>query len=200
MFGRITNWVIKAYHGVLRYVLRRSPPLDYQWVTDRIAVGAEIRSPENMAKMAKTGFTHIISAQEDVDDPKLAHPYGIKVHWEPFLDDYKPKPPEHFARAVAFAKEALQDPNTRMYIHCYAGVHRGPLLTLAVLRSLGHTSGEATFLIKSARRVADFPEVYLRSLDAYFAAQNGEADTPGQSEASVFPRESEKSRARSGER
>lgn len=170
MFGRLTNLAIRGYHTALRRALRRNPPLDYQFVTNRIAVGAEIRSPTNMATMAEAGFTHVISLQEDVNDPALAAPHGIKVHWERILDDYQPKGPEHFDRVVRFAEAALQDPNSKLYIHCYAGVHRGPLMTLAVLRALGHTSGEAMFLIKSARRLADFPEVYLKSLDAYFAS------------------------------
>lgn len=169
MLGRLTNLGIRGYHTVLRRILRRNPPLDYQFVTERIAVGAEIRSPSNMQKMADAGFTHIISMQEDVNDPELAAPHGIEVHWERILDDYEPKAPEHFDRVVKFAEVALQDPDNKLYIHCYAGVHRGPLMTLAVLRSLGHTTGEAMFLIKSARRVADFPEVYLKSLDRYFA-------------------------------
>ena len=168
MFGRLTNLMIRGYHAFFRRVLRRNPPLDYQFVTDRIAVGAEIRSPNNMAKINRAGFTHIISMQEDVDDAFMADLYGIKVHWEKILDDYEPKPPEHFARVVAFAKEALSDPKAKIYLHCYAGVHRGPLMTLAVLRSLGYSTREGIFLIKSARRVADFPDVYLKSLDAYF--------------------------------
>lgn len=169
MLGRLTNYALRAHHAIYRRILRKNPPLDYQLVTDRIGVGAEIRTPTNMAAIASAGFTHIISMQEDVDDGAMAEPHGIKVHWERILDDYEPKAPEHFARVVAFAREALADPSTKLYLHCYAGVHRGPLMTLAVLRSLGHSSGEAQFLIKSARHVADFPEVYLKSLDEYFA-------------------------------
>ncbi len=168
MFGRLRNLVIRGYHAFIRRILRKSPPLDYHFVTDRIAVGAEIRSPGNMAKINRAGFTHIISMQEDVDDGFMAEPYGIKVHWERIHDDYQPKAPEHFARVVEFAQEALGDPKAKLYIHCYAGVHRGPLMTLAVLRSLGYSTREGIFLIKSARRVADFPDVYLKSLDAYF--------------------------------
>lgn len=169
MLGRLTNLTLRAYHAVYRRILRKNPPLDYQMVTDRIGVGAEIRTPANMARIAAAGFTHIVSMQEDVDDGAMAAPYGIQVHWERILDDYEPKAPEHFARVVAFARETLSDPTAKLYLHCYAGVHRGPLMTLAVLRSLGHTSGEAQFLIKSARKVVDFPEVYLKSLDEYFA-------------------------------
>jgi predicted protein tyrosine phosphatase len=169
MLGRLTNYALRAHHAIYRRILRKNPPLDYQMVTDRIGVGAEIRTPENMARIAQAGFTHIISMQEDVDDGAMAAPHGIQVHWERILDDYEPKAPEHFARVIAFAQQALADPEAQLYFHCYAGVHRGPLMTLAVLRSLGHTSGEAQFLIKSARRVADFPEVYLKSLDEFFA-------------------------------
>lgn len=180
MLGRLTNLAVRAHHAVYRLILHKNPPLDFQMVTDWIGVGAEIRTPENMAKIAQAGFTHIISMQEDVDDAILATPYGIKVHWERILDDYEPKAPEHFARVVAFARQALDEPASKIYLHCYAGVHRGPLMTLAVLRSLGHSSGEAQFLIKSARHVADFPQVYLKSLDEYFAtaaAYDGQTGT-----------------------
>src|SRR5215470_12390233 len=100
--------------------------MDITWLTDRIAVGGGIWSAENMAKVAKEGITHIIDMQIEFDDTPLAVEHGIEVLWNPTDDDFEPKPPELFERGVEFAKKALDESETKLFIHCAAGVHRAP--------------------------------------------------------------------------
>jgi protein-tyrosine phosphatase len=141
--------------------------MDMTWLTDRIAVGGGIWKDDNMAEVSQAGVTHIIDMQIEFDDTELAKPYGIEVLWNPIDDDFQPKPPEILQRGVEFATDALDQDGTKLYIHCAAGVHRAPMMTLAVLCSMGWTQEAALNLIEKLRPVADFADVYVRSVERF---------------------------------
>ena len=145
--------------------------MDMTWVTGRIAVGGGIWSPENMAEVAKAGVTHIIDMQIEFDDTPLAGKHGIQILWNATDDDFQPKPPELFRRGVEFAVEALDQAGTKLFIHCAAGVHRAPMMTLAVLCSLSWKMGDAMRLIEARRPVVDFADVYVRSVERFLEQQ-----------------------------
>lgn len=148
----------------------RSAPgrrMDLTWITDRVAVGGGIWNEKNMMDVVRAGVTHIIDMQIEFDDRPLAEPYGIKVLWNPTDDDFQPKPPELFERGVQFAVEALDGEDGRLFIHCAAGVHRAPMMALAVLGSTGWKLGEAMDLIEARRPTADFADVYVDSVERY---------------------------------
>lgn len=137
------------------------------WVTGRIAVGGGIWTAENMASVARAGVTHIIDMQIEFDDTPLAERHGIEVLWNPTDDDFQPKGPGVFQRGVEFARRALDGDGTKLLIHCAAGVHRAPMMALAVLSSLGWSLGEAIQLIEARRPVADFADVYVQSVEKF---------------------------------
>ncbi len=141
--------------------------MDMTWVTDRIAVGGGIWNAENMAEVARAGVTHIVDMQSEFDDTALAEPHDLRVLWNPVDDDFQPKPPEVFQRGVEFVQEALDQEDSKVFIHCAAGVHRAPMMTLAVLCSLGGKLHEAMQLIEGKRPVADFAEVYVESVERF---------------------------------
>lgn len=141
------------------------------WVTARIAVGGGIWTAENMAAVVRAGVTHILDMQIEFDDTVLAQPYGIKVLWNPTDDDFQPKPPEVFQRGVEFALEALEEEGTKLFIHCAAGVHRAPMMALAVLCSLSWKLGQAMQLIEAKRPMVDFADVYVNSVERFLEQQ-----------------------------
>ncbi len=151
---------------------RRRFGMDITWLDDRIAVGGGIWSPENMAKVSLAGITHIIDMQIEFDDTPLAEPHGIAVLWNPVDDDFEFKPPEVFKCGVKFALEALEDPKAKLFIHCAAGVHRAPMMTLALLGVMGWTVDDAMDLIEAKRPVADFAEVYVRSVEEFLKGRS----------------------------
>jgi len=53
-----------------------------------------------------------------------------------------------------------------------AGVHRGPLVALAILATLGLTLRDARGLIQARRPQADFPQPYLESVEEFLADWN----------------------------
>jgi protein-tyrosine phosphatase len=143
--------------------------MDMTWITDRLAVGGGIWTEEKMSEVARSGVTHIIDMQMEFDDTELAGPYGIRVLWNPIDDDFRPKPPEVFQRGVAFALETLDEPGAKLYIHCAAGVHRAPMMSLAVMCALGWKLEEAQALLQARRPVADFADVYVQSVEDFLS-------------------------------
>jgi protein-tyrosine phosphatase len=117
-----------------------------------------------MEELAQAGVTHVLNMQVEFDDRPLAEPHGIRVQWNPTDDDFLPKPPELLRRGVEFALEALDDPEARIYVHCAAGVHRAPMMTLAVLCALEWEIEAAMVLIETRRPVVDFADVYVESV------------------------------------
>ena len=148
--------------------------MDMTWVTSRIAVGGGIWTDDKMIEVVRAGVTHIIDMQIEWDDTKLAAPYGIKVLWNPTDDDFRPKPPELLQRGVDFAIEALDDAESKVFIHCAAGVHRAPMMTLAVLRALGFGLQDAMDMIQSRRAVVDFADVYIASVEEFIRSYRAE--------------------------
>lgn len=141
--------------------------MDMTWVTDRIAVGGGIWNDDNMAELVRHGVTHIIDMQIEFDDRPLAEPYDVKVLFNPTDDDFMPKPPQLFQAGVDFALEALEVPDGKVYIHCAAGVHRAPMMTLAILRVLGWPLQKAKDLIQERRYVVDLAACYVESVENF---------------------------------
>jgi len=142
------------------------------WVTERIALGGGIWNTRNMGTLAEAGVTHVLNMQIEFDDRPLAQGYGIEVFWNPTDDDFLPKPPELLRRGVEFALGALDDPKARLYVHCAAGVHRAPMMTLAVLCALDWKIDPAMHLIESRRPVVDFADVYVESVRRFLDSRS----------------------------
>jgi protein-tyrosine phosphatase len=124
-----------------------------------------------MAEVARAGVTHIIDMQVEFDDTRLAEPHGIEVLWNAIDDDFQPKSPKVFQRGTDFALGALDQEGTKIFIHCAAGVHRAPMMALALLCSLGWKLKDAMKLIEARRPVVDFADVYVRSVERFVEGQ-----------------------------
>lgn len=146
---------------------REKQLMDMSWISDRLAVGGGIWTGDKMKEVARAGITHIIDMQVEFDDTEIAQPHGIRVLWNPVDDDFQPKPAAVFERGVEFALDALDDSRAKLYIHCAAGVHRAPMMTLAVLRALGWELEDARRLVQTRRPVVDFADVYVQSVEDF---------------------------------
>jgi protein-tyrosine phosphatase len=155
--------------------------MDITWLTDRIAVGGGIWNAENMAQVANAGITHIIDMQIEFDDTPLAEKCGIDVLWNPTDDDFMFKPAPLFESGVEFAQAAMAAEG-KVLIHCAAGVHRGPMMAAALLGTLGWKLEDAMRLIESRRPAADFPEVYVRSMEGFLLGRETDLTTEGTEE------------------
>ena len=145
--------------------------MEITWITERVALGGGIWNAGNMQELAQTGVTHVLNMQLEFDDRPLAEPHGIHVLWNPTDDDFLPKAPELLKRGVDFALEALDNPRARLYIHCAAGVHRAPMMTLAVLCAMEWEMEAAMVLIETRRPVVDFADVYVESVRRFLESR-----------------------------
>jgi protein-tyrosine phosphatase len=146
--------------------------MDMSWVTERIALGGGIWNERNMAELVEAGVTHVLNMQLEFDDRPLAKPLGVDVLWNPTDDDFLPKPPELLQRGVDFAVKALGDEGARLYVHCAAGVHRAPMMTLAVLCAMEWDIEAAMVLIETRRPVVDFADVYVESVRRFLETRS----------------------------
>jgi protein-tyrosine phosphatase len=152
-------------HALLLPLWKRK--MDITWITERIAVGGGIWTDEKMGEVARRGITHIIDMQIEFDDTSLAEPHGIAVLWNPVDDDFRHKSPSVFRRGVEFALQALDGADAKLYIHCAAGIHRAPMMTLAVMGVLGWKTKDAMMLVEARRPVVDFAPVYVESVERF---------------------------------
>jgi protein-tyrosine phosphatase len=151
--------------------------MDLTWVTDRVAVGGGIWVAERMAEVAAAGVTHVIDMQIEFDDTLLGKRAGVEVLWNPVDDDFQPKGREVFERGVRFAMRALEDPEAKLFVHCAAGIHRAPMMALAILCAMGYPLERAKRLIQTKRYVVDFAEVYVRSVEDFLKSYEGAVRT-----------------------
>jgi protein-tyrosine phosphatase len=120
-----------------------------------------------MQELAATGFTHVVNMQAEFDDSSLVNGSGIQLLSNGCEDDFLPKLSDLFWKGVRFTLDALADPNTKVLFHCAAGVHRSPMMLLAVLRVLGFDRRQAIRMIVDARPQATFPPVYIMSVEDF---------------------------------
>ena len=144
---------------------------DLQFITPRLAVGGGIWVRENLEELMRAGITHIINTQAEFDDSTLRRPGddGLRILWLAMDDDFQPKESGHFFQGAKFALEAWEQPEAKVFVHCASGIHRGPMVALALLRVLGYSRRDAIDLLLARRPVADFPPVYLDSVEAFYA-------------------------------
>lgn len=135
------------------------PNLDF--VTDRIATGGDLPQCWEDAVVAVRGWqdlgiTHVIDNRQEWTDEdvvaRLAPEIGYLYNG---VDDAGNGQPDHwFDDGVAWARDALRDPDAKVLSHCHMGINRGPSLTYAILLDQGFDAVEAIDAIRRARPIA----------------------------------------------
>ena len=123
---------------------------DFNFVTERLATGAAIASTADVTQLMVAGITHVIDCREEFNDAPLLAP-NFAYLWDGTFDDGLPKPPTWFKPGIDFALSALDQPKNKVYIHCAAGINRGPSMTYAVLLAFGIDAKTAEAMIRTAR-------------------------------------------------
>ena len=123
--------------------------MDYSFVNNRLAVGGSIENRADVDTLAKQGITHIINCRRHDDSPLLQGEFNY-LH-NATSDDGRPKSVPWFQKSIEFALAGLSCPGTKLYVHCAAGVSRGPSTCYAILRALGMDSDSAEAAIRKVR-------------------------------------------------
>lgn len=130
--------------------------MDMNFITNRIATGATIPDPFGTQFLIRLGITHVINCQAEHCDLPFLVGTNLKYLHCPTHDDGTKKGVEWFGPGIEFGLIALAAPLTKLYVHCMAGINRGPSMAYAIIRAQGLSSRLARKLIKEAR-----PEVGL---------------------------------------
>lgn len=127
-------------------------PLDFDWVTPTLAVGARF-APSDATRLAREhGIVAVVDLRvEACDDERALRRHGIELLHLP-TEDVCAIDDEKIAIGVAWVNERL-DRGARVLVHCHHGIGRSALLALCVLVSRGEAPLDALLRAKDARRV-----------------------------------------------
>lgn len=135
------------------------PNLDF--VTDRIATGGDLPQHwEDAVAVVRgwqdLGITHVIDNRQEWTDEDIVARLAPEIRYlYNGVDDAGNGQPDHwFDDGVAWARDALSGPDTKVLSHCHMGINRGPSLTYAVLLDHGFDPVDAIDAIRSARPIA----------------------------------------------
>lgn len=126
--------------------------MDFDFVTTRVAVGAQICDAADVQQLSDAGINAVVSARDDFDDAPLVNAVpGMHYLWNPVPDSGHTIPAPYWQATLQFVLPLLAQPGYKVLLHCRQGISRGPCTTLAVLMALGLTEASAEQLIRQSR-------------------------------------------------
>jgi protein-tyrosine phosphatase len=152
-----------AQHETI-YATPYLPAFNADWVSERIMAGRNPLSAQDVAWMESQGITHILDLREarEWKPPKFGHialeaiqQRGLhRLHLE-VMDMNAPKA-QTFKSACDFIEEALAQPETKVYVHCRAGMERTAAILIAYhAKTNGITYDEALHELKKGRPILE---------------------------------------------
>jgi dual specificity phosphatase 3 len=130
------------------------PVPDFSEITPRIFTGAAITSAADVDALVSAGVTHVVDARSELDDAPLLGTRTAYL-WNPTNDDGQHKPVDYWAKTLTFALPMFSQPRTKIYLHCAAGVNRGPSNALCVMLAVGWDFDAAVALMHAKRPVVN---------------------------------------------
>jgi protein-tyrosine phosphatase len=145
-------------------------------IQNRLWVGSFVR-PEDVKTLKQMEITGILSLQSDQDvthysvsQKKLLRAYAlaeIELRRIPTADFDKEALAANLPRAVEELEKALAPLWAKIYVHCTAGINRGPTLAAAYLIKCHHLSAREAYDYVTTRRHCS---PYLSTLEEYEAS------------------------------
>jgi len=131
-------------------------------ISDQIVISGDLDEDEDRAvaqlrTWTDAGITHILDTRSEWSDADLVadNAPDVVYGWIGADDAGLPQSDEWFDAGVAFAKEALDDPEAVLLIHCHMGINRGPSMAYRVLLERFWDAIDALDAIRDARPIAD---------------------------------------------
>jgi len=127
------------------------PYLNYDWVTDRILAGRQVLTARDIETLADLGITHVLDLREPLEwtPPHYGtealeeiERLGLQRLHVPIRDTKEPTAADLDA-ADQFLAETLTDANSRVYVHCRAGMERTAAILTAHYARHHHVSYDA---------------------------------------------------------
>lgn len=132
-------------------------------ITDRIWCGGDdyLFDHRENRNLLENGITHVLDCRSEAREDYIWHRISasrIAAAKAPFNyllngtgDDGRKKSVAYFERSIRFGLEALSTPGAKIYVHCAAGINRGPSSCYAIMRAVGYNRTEAERLIRENR-------------------------------------------------
>ncbi len=132
------------------------------FVTPRLVVGGDldqwddVLAHRQLGELLAHGVTHVVDVRIEADDRAWVERLTDRItyRWHGMDDLGQRVPATWFETGVAWAEEALADPDAVVLTHCHMGINRGPSLGYAVLLAQGWDVVEAIAAIRAARPIA----------------------------------------------
>jgi len=131
-------------------------------LTDGILISGDLhedpdRAVTQLRRWEQAGITHILDTRLEWSDEELvaANAPDVVYGWIGTDDDGTAQPDTWFDAGLAFAADALGDPDTVLLVHCHMGINRGPSMAYRILLESGWDPVEALDLIRDARPIAE---------------------------------------------
>ncbi|NUT33368.1 MAG: hypothetical protein HOV79_09860 [Hamadaea sp.] len=145
---------------------------------ERLAV-AGVPTPDVLPRLHDAGVTHVVNCRsgwQTAFSQDLAlerRLFGAdRVAAAPMWDDGRLKPPHLWAKAAEFAAAVLDDPESRILIHCQKGRRRSVMVAYAVLRLRGRTPTDAVTLLTAHRTRAHLIPAYQLSVERWLLTRS----------------------------
>jgi protein-tyrosine phosphatase len=151
-------------------------------IQDRLWVGSYVR-PEDVDRLRQMGITAIISMQSDEDLESYSIPLKklLNAYDQAEIEFRRVPTPDFDQKALAVnlplavekVEEALSPRWAKAYVHCTAGINRGPTLAAAYLiKARGLTAQQAHEYVTARRHCSP----YLATLEEYEILLRSERD------------------------
>ncbi|KIK86288.1 hypothetical protein PAXRUDRAFT_152588 [Paxillus rubicundulus Ve08.2h10] len=127
---------------------------------------SDLTFAENANALASLGITHILSAMRGF----VAIPTNLHLHRAQYpLEDLPfSELAAHLPGTTAFLRNAMNEPNARVLVHCMEGVSRSTSVVCAYLiAEFGWTPTQAIQYVKSRRRSAEPNFGFVQQLEEY---------------------------------
>ena len=158
--------------GFARFAEFLPARLNLSWITPDLAVGGAFPM-RHVPRLRRIGITAVVDCREEAsDDEEALARHGISFLRLP-TPDARDLSQDHLDLGVAWSAERLAS-GEKVYVHCWHGVGRGPLLVCCILVASGHSAADALGLVKARRWQSSPNEEQLGALLEYTRRRNGE--------------------------
>ena len=131
-------------------------------VTEQIIISGDLSEEPAQALRQldgwkRAGISHVLDTRIEWSDEEVVaqHAPDIVYGWVGADDAGLPQTDEWFDAGLAFATDALEDPDSVLLVHCHMGINRGPTMAFRILLEQGVDPIDALETIRSARPIAD---------------------------------------------
>ena len=138
------------------------------FVGKRLAFGSKATRLRHVERLRALGITHII----DVRKYRAKKLDQFKRICLSFKDDARPRPSWYYSRALSFYKQAMKQPDARVFVMCRAGRRRSANMTYFLLRASGVGPRKAENTIRRARPCIQIVRAYRLSGEQFLKRMN----------------------------